>query len=131
MITLASSGKSRDATAISTSQPDSIDVEGMWARTDVVLSMQLDTTTREDMDASVPAVVDHLSSLVNLDLGQAEDSTVQGLVRKGRHLIEHSERPTPETPAFGVFIYLRDTATIARRLLWIYAEREGLLPHAG
>ncbi|MFF7254758.1 hypothetical protein [Streptomyces microflavus] len=92
--------------------------------------MDLSTTTREDMDASLPAVVDQLSSLVNLDLGQAEDHIVQGLVRKGRSLIEHGERPTNDTPAFGVFLYLRDTASIARRLLWIYAEREGMTPDA-
>ncbi|MGW8743586.1 hypothetical protein [Streptomyces sp. NPDC055794] len=108
-----------------------IDLEGVCARTDFILSMQLSTTTRETMDASVPAVIHHLSSLVNLDLGQAEDDTVRGLVRKGRGLIEHGVRPTPETPAFGVFIYLRDAATTARRLLWIYSEREGRRPDAG
>ncbi|WP_369186468.1 hypothetical protein [Streptomyces sp. R08] len=108
-----------------------IDPEGIWTRTELVLSMKLSTTTRETMDASVPAVVDQLSSLLNLDLGQAEDQIVQGLVRKGRSLIEHGERPTNDTPAFGVFLYLRDTAAIARRLLWVYAEREGRLPYAG
>ncbi|MFD3915718.1 hypothetical protein [Streptomyces sp. NPDC058603] len=122
---LASIGKS-PRTADSTSVDSTIDVEGISARTDLVLAMQMGTTTREDMDASLPLLVRHLSSLLNLDLGQAEDQDVQRLCRKGRTLIEHGTRPTNETPAFGVFIYLRDTALVARHLLWIYAEQEGV-----
>jgi hypothetical protein len=122
---LASIGKSprvADCTAV---EP-AIDVEGISARTDLVLAMKMGTTTREDMDASLPILVRYLSNLLNLDLGQAEDQDVQRLYRKGRTLIEHGARPTDETPAFDVFIYLRDTALLARRLLWIYVEREGV-----
>ena len=31
-----------------------------------------------------------------------------------------------ETPAFGTYPYLRDVALLTRRLLWVYAERNGL-----
>ncbi|WP_411120633.1 hypothetical protein [Streptomyces sp. x-19] len=122
---LASIGKSprvADCTAVD----PTIDVEGISDRTELVLAMKMGTTTREDMDASLPLLVRHLSSLLNLDLGQAEDQDVRRLCRQGRTLIEHGTRPTNETPAFGVFIYLRDTALVARRLLWIYAEQEGV-----
>jgi hypothetical protein len=125
MITVASMGKAL-GTAKSTAVDPTIDVEGISARTDLVLAMQMGTTTREAMDASLPLVVGQLSALLDLDLGQAEDDDVRVLYRKGLALIEHGTRPTNETPAFGVFVYLRDTASIARRLLWIYAEREGL-----
>lgn len=122
---LASIGKSPRVTD-STAVDPTIDVEGISARTDLVLAMQMGSTTRKDMDASLPIIVRHLSSLLDLDLGQAEDRDVQALFRKGLNLIEHGARPTNETPAFGVFTYLRDTAFLARRLLWIHTEREGL-----
>ncbi|MFJ9158654.1 hypothetical protein ACIRPS_17845 [Streptomyces griseoviridis] len=125
MITVASTGKALGMADSSAVDP-TIDLEGISARTELVLAMKMGTTTREDMDASVPLLVRHLSSLLNLDLGQAEDQDVERLCRQGRTLIEHGTRPTNETPAFGVFIYLRDTALVARRLLWIYAEQEGV-----
>lgn len=102
MNTVARTGKSLNSAGTSAGEPDRIDIEGIWTRTDVVLSMDLSTTTREDMGASHPAVVNQLSSLLNPDLGQDEDRIVQGLVRKGRGLIEHGGRPTNETPAFGI-----------------------------
>jgi hypothetical protein len=41
-------------------------------------------------------------------------------------LVDLTNRPTAEKPTFGTYLCLRDAALLARRLLWIYAERNGL-----
>jgi hypothetical protein len=125
-MTVASTGKVLGESGIPAEGPDFIDIEAVSARTELVLGMQMSTTTREDMEASLPAIVTHLNRLLDVDLGQNEDPDVRALMRDGIRLIEHGKRPTTETPAFGVFLYLRDTALIARRLLWVYAEQNGL-----
>ena len=49
------------------------------------------------------------------------------LFRKGYRLIDLQNRPTAETPSFGV-LHLPPGCRrlLTRRLLWIYAERHGL-----
>ncbi|MFJ6695759.1 hypothetical protein ACIQM4_06770 [Streptomyces sp. NPDC091272] len=123
---VASTGKAIEESGSPAEDPETIDIEGVSARTELVLGMQLSTTTREDMERSLPAVVAHLNRLLDVDLGQNKDPGVQALMRDGIRLIEHGKRPTTETPTFGVFLYLRDTALIARRLLWVYAEQNGV-----
>ncbi|MFD9630422.1 MULTISPECIES: hypothetical protein [Streptomyces] len=103
-----------------------VDVETISESTDLVLSMQMSTSTREDMDGSTPMVLGHLNQLLNEDLGAAEDEDVQDLLHRGRKLVDYTSRPTAETPSFGAFIYLRDAAHLTRRLLWIYTQRNGL-----
>ncbi|MFJ4829441.1 hypothetical protein ACIP79_05870 [Streptomyces sp. NPDC088747] len=88
--------------------------------------MQMATSTRKDMDASLPEIIGHLNLLLGEDLRADEDEDVRELFRKGYRLIDLQNRPTAETPSFGVFIYLRDVADITRRLLWIYTQRHGL-----
>ncbi len=60
------------------------------------------------------------------DLGADDDSEVRSLQRRGNRLVDLTNRPTAETPAFGTYPYLRDVALLTRRLLWVYAERNGL-----
>ncbi|WP_237285527.1 hypothetical protein [Streptomyces niveus] len=88
--------------------------------------MELSTSTRKDMDASLPEIVGHLNLLLGEDLGADEDQDVRELFRKGYRLLDLQNRPTAETPSFGAFLYLRDAADVTRRLLWIYTQRHGL-----
>jgi hypothetical protein len=123
---LASSGKESRATDSAGTEVLPVDVETIAESTEAVLSMQMATSTRKDMDASLPEIVGHLNLLLGEDLGADEDEDVRELFRKGYRLIDLQNRPTAETPSFGVFIYLRDVADITRRLLWIYTQRHGL-----
>ncbi|MGW2865772.1 hypothetical protein BLA24_26050 [Streptomyces cinnamoneus] len=122
---LASTGKALGAAEESAENPP-VDTEGISLRTDSILAMRMGSTTREDIDEVTPAVVQHLNLLLDQDLGADEDAEVQQLVRKGLTLIDSKERPTAETPTFGAWLYARDVATLTRRLLWVYTERNGL-----
>ncbi|MER6492884.1 hypothetical protein [Streptomyces griseorubiginosus] len=103
-----------------------IDVEAISSQTTTVLGLRMDTTTRAAMDQQVPAIAGHLNRLLQQDLGADVDSEVRKLLREGTKLVDLTRRPTPETPTFGTFLYLRNAALLTRRLLWIYAERNGL-----
>ncbi|MBC2876220.1 hypothetical protein H7K43_14365 [Streptomyces sp. TYQ1024] len=103
-----------------------IDIEGISSRTESALALRMDTTTREAMDSVTPAIVGHLNLLLCEELGADNDQEVRELVRKGYTLIDYKNRPSHSTPTFGAFLYLRDVALLARRLLWIYTERNGL-----
>ncbi|MFD4261860.1 hypothetical protein ACFWR9_30625 [Streptomyces sp. NPDC058534] len=126
MITLASTGKASRATDGAGTEVLPIDVETISESTEAVLSMQMATSTRKDMDVSLPEIVGHLNLLLGEDLGADEDEDVRELFRKGYRLLDLRNRPTTETPSFGAFIYLRDAADVTRRLLWIYTQRHGL-----
>ncbi|MGW7169625.1 hypothetical protein ACWGH3_30975 [Streptomyces sp. NPDC054884] len=129
MITVASIGKASRATdSAGTEIPDvlPVDVETISESTDAVLSMQMATSTRKDMDVSLPEIIGHLNLLLGEDLGAEQDEDVRELFRKGYRLIDLRNRPTAETPSFGAFIYLRDAADVTRRLLWVYTQRHGL-----
>ncbi|MFJ8583589.1 hypothetical protein ACIRD2_02875 [Streptomyces sp. NPDC093595] len=124
---LASIGKEKGLAQNSVDEsPAEIDVEAISSRTDSVLTMRMDSSTRADIDGVTPAIVRQLNSLLGEDLGAEDDPQVRELVRKGNNLIDPKNRPTENTPAFGAFLYLRDAATLTRRLLWIYTERNGL-----
>jgi hypothetical protein len=126
-MTLASIGKEKGLVGNTVDgPPTAIDVEAISSRTDSVLTMRMDSSTRADIDGVTPAIVRQLSSLLGEDLGAEDDPQVRELVRKGNNLIDPKNRPTENTPAFGAFLYLRDAATLTRRLLWIYTERNGL-----
>ncbi|WP_234335330.1 MULTISPECIES: hypothetical protein [Streptomyces] len=124
-MTVASIGKAPGA-AESAAAEDPIDVETISSRTASVLAMKMGTSTREDMDSAMPAIVGHLNLLLCEDLGADRDQEVRALIRKGYTLIDPSKRPAEGTPSFGAFLYLRDVALLTRRLLWIYTERNGL-----
>ena len=126
MITVASSGKASRATDSAGTEVLPVAVETISESTEAALSMQLATSTRKDMDASLPEIAGHLNLLLGEDLGADEDEDVRELFRKGYRLIDLQNRPTAETPSFGVFVYLRDVADVTRRLLWIYTQRHGL-----
>ena len=126
MITVASSGKASRATDSAGTEVLPVAVETISESTEAALSMQMATSTRKDMDASLPEIIGHLNLLLGEDLGADEDEDVRELFRKGYRLIDLQNRPTAETPSFGAFIYLRDVADVTRRLLWIYTQRHGL-----
>ncbi|NEA66629.1 hypothetical protein G3I56_29505 [Streptomyces sp. SID12488] len=123
---MASSGKASRATDSAGTEVLPVDVETISESTDAVLAMQMATSTRKDMDGSLPEIIGHLNLLLGEDLGAAEDEDVRDLFRTGYRLLDLQNRPTAETPSFGAFIYLRDAADITRRLLWIYTQRHGL-----
>jgi hypothetical protein len=126
VITVASSGKASRATDSAGTEVLPVDVETISESTEAALSMQMATSTRKDMDTSLPEIVGHLNLLLGEDLGADEDEEVRELFRTGYRLLDLQNRPTAETPSFGAFIYLRDAADVTRRLLWIYTQRHGL-----
>ncbi|WP_206326915.1 hypothetical protein [Streptomyces sp. S3(2020)] len=126
-MTVASTGKTIETAAEDTeSDHTPIDVEAISSRTNIVLGLRMDTTTRAAMDRHLSAVAGDLNRLLREDLGAASDNEVRQLVREGTRLIDLTNRPDAETPTFGIYLYLRDVALLTRRLLWIYAERNGL-----
>lgn len=126
VITVASSGKASRATGSAGAEVLPVDVETISESTEAALAMQMATSTRRDMDVSLPEIIGHLNLLLGEDLGADEDNAVRELFRKAYRLLDLKNRPTAETPAFGAFIYLRDAADLTRRLLWVYTQRHGL-----
>lgn len=125
-MTVASTGKTIEAAEDTEGDDTPIDVEAISSRTNTVLGLRMDTTTRTVMDRQLPAVAGDLNRLLREDLGADDDNEVRQLLRRGTRLVDVTNRPTAETPAFGTYLYLRDVALLAQRLLWIYAERNGL-----
>ncbi|MFF2462059.1 hypothetical protein [Streptomyces mirabilis] len=123
---MASIDKASRATDSAGTEILSVDVETISESIEAALSMQMATSTRKDMDASLPEIVGHLNLLLGEDLGADEDEDVRELFRKGYRLLDLQNRPTADTPSFGAFIYQRDAADVTRRLLWIYTQRHGL-----
>ncbi|WP_226966867.1 hypothetical protein [Streptomyces phaeolivaceus] len=125
-MTVASTGKATELAEDSEAEDSSLDMAVISSRTETVLNLRMDTTTRAAMDGHLPGLAKGLNRLLGEDLGAEVDSEVRELVRRGTRLIDLTNRPTAETPAFGTFLYLRDVALVTRRLLWIYSERNGL-----
>lgn len=125
-MTVASTGKTIEAAEDTEGDDTPIDVEAISSRTNTVLGLRMDTTTRAAMDRQVPVVAGDLNRLLREDLGADDDNEVRNLLRQGTRLVGLTNRPTAETPAFGTYLYLRDVALLTQRLLWIYAERKGL-----
>ncbi|UFQ15835.1 MULTISPECIES: hypothetical protein [Streptomyces] len=93
--------------------------------TDSALATPLGTTTRDEIDARTPALIGHLERLLVEDLGADSDDMVKELYRRAYKLLDLRHRPTPDTPAFAAYFFMRDVAGLARRLLWIYSQRSG------
>ena len=123
---MASTGKTIEAAEDTESDYITVDVETVSSRTNSVLGLRMDTTTRAAMDRQLPTLARDLNRLLREDLGAADDNEVRQLLREGTRLIDLTNRPNAETPTFGIYLYLRDVALLTRRLLWIYAERNGL-----
>ncbi|OON81618.1 hypothetical protein GBW32_29320 [Streptomyces tsukubensis] len=126
MMTVASRGKQPRATGNTENGVLPVDVETISVSTNMVLAMQMATSTRQEMDGSTSVILGHLNRLLVEDLGTAEDEGVQELLHRGRKLVDYTSRPTAETTSFGAFIYLRDSAHLTRQLLWIYTQHNGL-----
>ncbi|MDQ0605815.1 hypothetical protein QF037_010248 [Streptomyces canus] len=103
-----------------------IDVEAIYSQTNTVLGLRMDTTTRAAMDQQVPAIAGHLNRLLHEDLGASNEGEVRKLLCEGTTLVDLTGRPTPQTPTFGTYLYLRNAALLTRRLLWIYSQRNRL-----
>ncbi|MDX3568652.1 hypothetical protein [Streptomyces sp. ID05-47C] len=125
-MTVASTGKTIEMAEDTESDHTPVDVEAVSSRTNSVLGLRMDTTTRAAMGRQLPALAGDLNRLLKEDLGAACDNEVRQLLREGTRLIDLTNRPTAETPTFGIYLYLRDVALLTRRLLWIYTERNGL-----
>lgn len=125
-MTVASTGKTIETAEDTEGDDTPIDVEAISSRTNTVLGLRMDTTTRVAMDRQLPAIAGDLNRLLREDLGADDDSEVRNLLREGTRLVDLTNRPTAETPTFGTYLYLRDVALLTQRLLWIYAERNGL-----
>jgi hypothetical protein len=125
-MTLASTGKTFETAEDNEGDETPIDVEEISSQTNSVLGLEMGTTTREAMDRRLPTIAGHLNRLLREDLGAGYDSEVRQLLREGTRLVDLTNRPTTETPTFGTYLYLSDVALLTRRLLWVYAERNGL-----
>jgi hypothetical protein len=125
-MTVASTGKTFETAEDTEGDDAPLDVEAISSRTNTVLGLRMDTTTRAAMDRRLPAIAGDLNRLLREDLGADRSSEVRDLLGKGTKLVDLTNRPTAETPTFGTYLYLRDVALLTRRLLWIYAARNGL-----
>ncbi|MFM9583569.1 hypothetical protein [Streptomyces caniscabiei] len=105
-----------------------IDTELITGSTDAALRMELSTSTREDINARTTSIIEQLGLLLGQELGADEDPAVRNLCREADRLLNLSDRPTKETPAFSAFFFMRDVAGLTRRLLWVYAEENGHAP---
>ncbi|WP_244206967.1 hypothetical protein [Streptomyces swartbergensis] len=102
-----------------------IDVELISDSTNAALRMELSTSTREAIDTRTTVIIGQLNLLLGEELGADDDPEVKGVFRKAHQLLDLSSRPTRQTPSFSAFFYMRDVASLTRRLLWVYAERTG------
>ncbi|MDQ0386820.1 hypothetical protein J2S54_003640 [Streptomyces sp. DSM 42143] len=125
-MTVASTGKTFETAEDIEGDGAAIDVEVISSQTNTVLGLRMDTTTRAAMDQQVPAIAGHLNRLLHEDLSADDDSEVRLLLREETKLVDLTSRPTPETPTFETYLYLRNLALLTRRLLWIYSQRNGL-----
>ncbi|MFD5254700.1 hypothetical protein ACFWM5_17895 [Streptomyces bobili] len=123
---VASTGKTFETAEDIEGDGAPIDVEAISSQTNTVLGLRMDTTTRAAMDQQVPAIAGHLNRLLREDLGADGDGEVHKLLCEGTKLVALTSQPTPETPTFGTYLYLRNAALLTRRLLWIYSQRNGL-----
>ncbi|MFC8431889.1 hypothetical protein [Streptomyces sp. NPDC057253] len=105
-----------------------IDVELLSDTTDDVLKMELSTSTREDIDFKTTRLLGLLSLLLAEDLGADHDDEAMDLFRQAYKLLELTNRPGRQTPSFAAFFFMRDVANLTRRLMWVYAERNGGVP---
>ncbi|WP_286260165.1 hypothetical protein [Streptomyces graminofaciens] len=118
----------RDEASKAESCEDPIDVQQIEDSTEFALVMQLGASTREDIDTKTATLIGELNLLLSRRPGADDDPAVRDLCRRAYRLLELSERPTKETPAFSAFFYMRDVASLTRRLLWVYAEGSGHAP---
>ncbi|MCM1967763.1 hypothetical protein [Streptomyces sp. G1] len=105
---------------------DPLDVEIIGDSTDSALGMRLGTSTRAAIDTKIVTIVGHLQLLVSEELGADQDQAVRDLYRDAYGLLDLQRRPRPDASAFKAFFYLREVATLTRRLLWIYAGARGV-----
>ncbi|WP_256220651.1 hypothetical protein [Streptomyces sp. CC53] len=103
-----------------------VDVELIGDSTDAALLMELGTTTRDQIDLKTPILTGHLQLLVSEDLGADEDEAVRKLFRQAYALLDLSRRPSQDAPTFVAYFYMREVATLTRRFLWVYSQRNGL-----
>ncbi|MER7717746.1 hypothetical protein ABTX99_12495 [Streptomyces flaveolus] len=102
-----------------------IDVELIQDSTDAALALSLGATTREAVDARTPTLIGHLRLLMGEELGADTDHLVRQLFDKAYRVLDLTRRPTPETPTFAAYFFMREVATLTRHFLWIYTRRSG------
>lgn len=101
------------------------EVELITDSTEAALAMRLGTSTREDIDAKTPILVGHLQRLLTEELGADEDEIVRHQFQKAYRLLDLKNRPTGDAPTFTTYCFMREVASLTRRLLWIYTQRSG------
>ncbi|MEV5677423.1 hypothetical protein [Streptomyces sp. NPDC052179] len=100
-----------------------IDLESISKLSGEVLKLQLPTSTRSEITAQAEAIHDALNLLVREELGADQSPMVRDLIRRAYRLLSAQEPPVTQMPPFSAFAHIRETASITRRLLWIWAER--------
>lgn len=100
-----------------------IDVEGGTEALDLALGMELNTSTREDIDLWTRILVGLMSELLATDLGADQDPKVMDSYHSCYRLLDLKTRPTRETPAFAAFSFMREVAVHTRPLLAAYQSK--------
>jgi hypothetical protein len=103
-----------------------IEVETVSYGLDLALSMRLSTSTREDIDSRTTEVIGYMRMLLAEDLGADRDPETLALFRACYYLLDLTRRPTPRTPAYDAFQFLRDVTSRTRSLLKIYMQQKGI-----
>lgn len=102
-----------------------IDLERIKKSVDEAIALDLSKSTREAIERSAGRVRRALGMLLQEELRADEDPTVRGLFRQAYELLDRKSHPRPDTPTFARFSHMREMATVARRLLWVWEERQG------
>ncbi|ELS56015.1 hypothetical protein [Streptomyces viridochromogenes] len=101
------------------------EVEPIRDSTEAALAMGLGTSTRDDIDARTPVLIGHLQRLLAEELGADKDEIVRHQFQKAYTLLDLKNRPTEDAPTFTAYCFMREVASLTRRLLWIYVQRSG------
>ncbi|MGW2954832.1 hypothetical protein [Streptomyces eurythermus] len=99
------------------------DTELIADAVNTVLSMNLGTSTRQEIDGWTTRVIGHLCLLLTEDLGADEDDHVLAMFRASYYQLDLSRRPTESTPTYEAFNYLRELAVRTQDLLTVYVKK--------
>ncbi|MGP2439077.1 hypothetical protein [Streptomyces sp. JW3] len=94
--------------------------------TNEALAIQLNTSTRAALAARAGLIYEQLALLLGEDLGADHDPVVLDLVREAYVLLDAVGRPANVASVFNAFVQIRNAARLTRRLLWIWAELNGV-----
>ncbi|MER6102437.1 hypothetical protein ABT115_08920 [Streptomyces sp. NPDC001832] len=103
-----------------------IDVKLISTITDRALALRLNTSTRDEIMGFVDVLHGSLSLLVGEELAADSDMVALAQIHKAKGFLKTRSKPTDVTPPFRAYAWTREAASLTRRLLWIWSEKNGV-----